>query len=839
MKKNLITLGGLLLVLALNLYFRGFPVNFPQLKTQAKITVEQKIVQEIIREIDKKFPNFSDLAKNRLINTLLANYKKERKQEIKKRIREEYLKLKDNYQDTKGQTYLMELDCWNWARYVNNVLTVGHPGDKAAEGRQLDSLMLVPTGKYLGWNQFLFYFSAFLYKLFAAIKPVPLFTFLFYLPLFFTTIFIILLYLFSRRLGGDIAAVISCLFAGLYPIFLVHSSAGWFDMDILNLVFPLLAVWAYLAAGESVLFKKRLFLIFLSAFWVGLFSFNWLGWWFIFLIIILYEIYSLLNLISANLQYKEKNSALFKQHVISLFLFVFFGLFWVVIFLGPKPLLFFLQQIKQALWLSKPLIQSSIWPNVFSAVGEVEKKSFAQIIRMASGVPVFILSLVSLLALFVRSRRKEQGNGFGRNSVVILMLWFFSMFLASFRGVRFFIFLILPMAISVGWFLGEAYAYFRDKKKKWGICLVLAMAIILGDTFISRGYKQAVNIFPLMEDSWYKTLATLDKTTTPEAVINSWWDFGDWFKTAARRRVIFDGQSQNTPQAYWMARVLLSRNEDEAIRILRMLNNGGNKAFEIINAEFGDSFKSILFLEKILLLEPAQAKEALRKNLSAQAADEAAKLLFTRPSPAYFIVDYTMLDKMGWISYLGNWDFLKVYLMQNLNKAEKEEIIARLAGLGVEKEKAQELYQELTLISKAEMDSWVSQRFKFYEWLSKGEEKNGLVLFNNGLVYQPNTEDAYFYSLRIGNYRMPKSVFVVKQNNIEEKEYSGQALVASVLVFKEGPDWRAVLLDRQLGSSLFSRLYFLNGAGLKYFRPFLKEEKAGEGHIGVFEISWE
>ena len=836
MKKYLL----LALALAINIYFRAFPAYFPQLKIEARARVGQGMRQEAIKEIDQKFPGFSNWSKSSLIQALI-NQKKQQKQAIEAEVQKEYLKLKNRYQDEAGQTYLMELDGWHWGRYVENILRSGHPGDEVINGRQRDNLMIAPLGDDLYPNHFLFYLSAFLYKIFSLFSPVPLFTFLFYLPLFFTAVFIVVLYMFSYRHSGSLGALITCLFVGLTPVFLTRSCAGWFDTDPLNLLFPILVVWTYILAYDAPTFRRRILWICFSSFWLGLFCFTWQSWWFIFLIIIMYEIYSLLNVISVHWQYKEKNLFLFKQHIISLSLFIVLGLFWVILFAGFQPILSLYSKLSEALTLNRSLAVS-IWPNVFSTVGELEKMTMPQIIRTSGGLFIFLSSLFYVLILFLRTRKSQRYTDFTRECVVILIFWFFSMFFACFKGVRFIIFLVIPTGIFLGWLINDAYRYFINTKKRLKACLLLMIAIILSNTFIDRAYKTMYGTFPMMNDSWHKVLSSLRKTTPREAIINSWWDFGDWFKVAARRRVIFDGQSQNLPQAYWMANVLIADNEEKAVGILRMLNNAGNKAFESINEYLKDPLKSVLLLERIIPSKtPEAAKGTLLEFLPGPVAEQVIRLLFNKPDKAYFIVEYTMQSKISTISYLGNWDFSKVYLAQNFNKNDQSQVIGYLTKFGLDNQEIQRFSQEVGLIPKVNLDGWISYRAAFHGRLVKGEEKNNIVLFNNGLVYSPKEQTIYLYALeegRYGKYRIPRSLFIVRQDKIEEIGFANNDLDFSVLMFKNQEGYQAILLDRQLANSLFVRLYFLGGAGLKHFKPFI-EEKDGEDYIRVFEIAWD
>jgi len=77
------------------------------------------------------------------------------------------------------------------------------------------------------------------------------------------------------------------------------------------------------------------------------------------------------------------------------------------------------------------------------------------------------------------------------------------------------------------------------------------------------------------------------------------WDAGDWFKAVAKRRVLFDGQSQNSTRACWIGKVLLSSNEEEAVHILRMLNNDGVRPYLLINEQLKDSLQSALLLGRL------------------------------------------------------------------------------------------------------------------------------------------------------------------------------------------------------------------------------------------------
>ncbi|MFA5101130.1 MAG: hypothetical protein WC547_09635, partial [Candidatus Omnitrophota bacterium] len=337
--------------------------------------------------------------------------------------------------------------------------------------------------------------------------------------------------------------------------------------------------------------------------------------------------------------------------------------------------------------------------------------------------------------------------------------------------------------------------------------------------------------------SWYMLLTNIKQNTPADAVLNSWWDFGDWFKAVAGRRVIFDGQSQNTPQGYWMAKVFLSKSEEEAFAILRMLNNGGNLAFEEIDKQLNDQSLSLLLLEKVLGARPEAAREALSKSLPEHIVERVMRLLYGDPPAAYIIVDYSLIGKMYPISYLGNWDAVRLYVVKNMNAKTKEQVISRLVEMGVGQPDAESMYSDARLLAPSDYNKWISHHARFYTGSIPGTRKGDNVFFDNGLVYNIKDRSMLAYSGYEGKYRVPKSIFYLEGDRLEEYMYPDSNVEFSVLLLQDGDNFKAVQLDRELGQSLFNKLYFLKGKGLRYFKPFTDNGEA-QNYIGVFEIDW-
>jgi dolichyl-diphosphooligosaccharide--protein glycosyltransferase len=423
---------------------------------------------------------------------------------------------------------------------------------------------------------------------------------------------------------------------------------------------------------------------------------------------------------------------------------------------------------------------------------------------------------------------------FPRASTFLLALWLLTMLYATYRGVRFIMFLIVPLGVFLGWGLRDGLDYFfsRLPARARGVLVALVVAA-LSVMMFNRGRQIASSMYPLMHDRWYQVLMLVKDKTPPDTTVNSWWDFGDWFKVVAERKVIFDGQTQNRPQAYWMARALLSGNERESIGILRMLNNGGNKAFDLIDSHIKDPLQSALLLETILPLDAGSAKAKLREFLPADAADRVILMLFDEPPNAEFLVDYSLVSKITAISYLGNWNFAKVYIVQNFKRMEKDKILDHLTRLGKDPSQVQKYYQEAFLIPENEIEQWISRPVQYYSEPVRGQKREEIVLFDNGFIYNPQKQ-----IVTSNNGQLPRSVFYKNGSDLEEMVYPNPTLGFSALVWEtQDGSWRLVLLDPSLGRSLFTRLYFLGGFGLKHFQERIKAYE-GENFIGTYKINW-
>jgi hypothetical protein len=816
-----------------------FPAYFPQFKEKARVNVEDKIWGQSNERVEALYPNYNPYAKEEIVKELFKQ-QVSNKAIFKKEVDKEYKELIDQYQDKDGQTYLLELDPYHWMRYTANVLKNGHPGDRQEGKKIYDEYMLAPLGSSISYVRLLFYLSAFLYNVFVFfVKGTSLSTFTFYLPLFYAAIFLVVVYFFSKRIFSPAAAFFTTLFVGLNNVFLQRSCAGWFDYDTLSLLVPVLITWFLLEAlrnNNNV--KKVIVFSLLAAFFQGVYPVVWIGWWFIFLVAGGFFFCSILNnyLIYQN-DFKKANRET-KHYFISAIVFIVFSVIFILLFARLDLARTIFVAIRDNLNLGKS-VSASIWPNTYYTVGELTSVNLAKLDDYLYGKIIFLLSLLSMFWVYAKERRGSRKDFF-----YIMFFWFLFMLFASLKSIRFTMFLALPLGFFMGAFIIDVWRQVRSKfvsnfKVRISMISVVALLIIfILRTFIFTGVAAAKYIYPLMNDDWQKVLTHIKDNTPGDAIINSWWDYGDWYKTVGERRVIFDGQSQHRPLAYWMARVLLSSDEEKSLRLLKMVNNASDRTFPKLNRHITDPFECAAVLDKLFSLNRSEGKSLLLgRGVGDKAVDKILDDLHNKPATAYFLVEESLLGKMGNISFLGNWDFKKLYVYRNLSKP-KEEVLANLSRIfGISLEVAKQYYDEIVITPRDDsIYEALSDRVSFYSKVDEGRLEGDSLYFDNGLVFDKVAEKGAVYSRRDKKYKTVKNMFVSYEDREKEIENEEGDFNKSVLLFEIDDKYKSIVLDSPLEKSLFSRLYFLRGRGLKYFEPFIIDDEA---KIYVYKINWE
>jgi len=483
---------------------------------------------------------------------------------------------------------------------------------------------------------------------------------------------------------------------------------------------------------------------------------------------------------------------------------------------------------------------------------------------------------------------------------ILLTVWFVGMILASTKGIRFILLVIPTFAISLGVAIGYLYQYINrifekefdlDKTKAIisSVIIFLVISCFLFMPFTSNmpklglgigmiGISTGKSFTPSMTKGWWDSLTKIRLESKPDAIINSWWDFGHWFKYVADRRVTLDGASQNHPNAHWLGRSLQTDNEDESVAILRMLDCGSNNAFEEINRKFQDTEKSQNIISELIIMSKEKAGERLAAlGFTKEESAKVLSLTHCDPSEDFFITSEDMVGKAGVWAHFGLWDFDKSFIVNNVMKKSYEEGTKLMMDRWnyTEDEAAKIYYDVQALQTDREINDWISPWPNYFttDWSSCKELNNtatdnntnittvtkSLVCVINRVVSQDSSSRTVIEGaiLDLSNYKnsylvvgaydttglrrgsgkaIPSSFKVLTNESIESVNMANVTFPFDVII--DVVESRALVADPLLAESTFTKLFYLDGRYTTHFEKFSDITDVTGQRIIIWKVNW-
>ena len=743
--------------------------------------------------------------------------------------------LKSNFQDQNGLPYFSEMDSYYNYRMTQDYLDHHHLGDRLLNGIPWDLHSYYPSGRPAEYPPMIVYITSFVYKLINSVTNTPLNEVAIWLAPFIASLAVVPAYLFVRKITNDYGGITTGILAGTIPAYFTHTFAGFFDTDMFNMLFPIMIVGFFIAGVTSHNVKTRSIYVSLSAVFLLVYSMAWEGWWYIFYLIIGTSIVYLLisnymfemetiksfNYYFDKIKYFTCQSAFF-----SLILFVILSTVLLSIYFGPQGLIDTLARSAGNSQLHTS-VQITSYPNVYISVDELKIPTITSILGKLDIIPlIFGILSIPWIMWKLKPRKKDENNSkkgrsgknvqkkikvdkeqTGQNSTVnsylienkknyllyaiLFTIWLFSMGFALTQGSRFIEQFSIPIVLGAGVFVGLMAPYFAKNIQNKRYCTIAVIALIALVVYapLSSSYMFSSSIYPNVDDSMYNSLTWIKDNTPPSTVITSWWDFGHFFTAVADRPVTFDGGSQNTPRAYWVGKALLTNNENLSAGIFQMLTSSGDQGYLSVENYTGNTGKSVEILDKILPVGKHAAHDILIKdyNLTQDQAQNVLKYTHPpKPAPHVLLLNNQyLLLKSYWWSYFGSWNF------QNNT------------GHGYS-------YSAQQAVSK---------------------EVNGTTVISakNGIVAQINGKKAVAGFQYMQNNQIhvlePHKLIIVQDGCISVDQMVSNSSSFSIILLKEKDIYLAVVMNKELEDSMFTRLYLTNGAGLSKFKLLHKEGK--------------
>jgi len=274
-----------------------------------------------------------------------------------------------------------------------------------------------------------------------------------------------------------------------------------------------------------------------------------------------------------------------------------------------------------------------------------------------------------------------------------------------------------------------------------------------------------------ISEDWANAMEWLKNNTPPCTVVATYWDPGYWIAALSERKIIFDGGSQNSRKYTKL---------DELYGL------------DCVEDRYG-------YIE-----EKNGVKYCVTSRIQDMAgvlftSNEtwAAKVLATyigNCTQLYELASNDLIGKSHWWTYFSNWD--------------------------PEKGKGQA-----------------------YDYVTVSLQDRKSLLFDNGsaliygpfilkVIYKNNTQQVTPYVFQQGNYYKIKNLVLTINNTPTKFTYPNASIQGTLWI---DPSLRiAIYMPQETENSLFTRMFFYNGANLKYFEPTYLGP-----HVKLFRFKYE
>jgi len=713
--------------------------------------------------------------------------------------------------------YLLESDPYFYLQLTTNIISTGKISPKIKDGKYWHPLMMAPYGHWrlIELHPYIGYIT---YKLYSLFSPgVSIIFSLATVPVIFFCLSMLLFFMICRVLNiPNFIAFISSFFFSLSPIFLQRSAFGWFDTDPYNVFLLLLAVFLLLKLimpGEK---HSVVYLVLLSLA-SAVYSLMWQGW----LIVPLLMSIVFVCLTIRGLSARQPGPFL-------RYLFIY----WIItptvtaIFLTPSGFMYSTKDILD-IFSGFLFLKSAPWPDIFLTVGELNVPSMIKIFHLLGGILLLPLSVLGTALLFLKALKDK--HAFPELSLAVL---FTTCFLFSKTAQRFVLFLLPVASLCFACALNELWHFLKSlktlpEKHMSYLTKVLSAALLVSLAMpITYAHVSSYTQLPLFNTVWQEALESIKNNTPAASIINTWWPPGHFIKSIAERRVVFDGATINTPQAYWMSLFLLDNNEKRSLRILRMLNLSGNRATEILLENGLDISNTVNTIRAMSEMDKGSAKKFLKSILiEDKTVDEILPLMYGPPPPAYCFLYNDLVEGTLGLCYVKNWDFSK--------------------ALDLEKKRYTE-FKKGNFLWRGSQNNvssvWsISGGMPYLSGeMTPLRKENDVIIYPNGVMLNTKLMEAFINNLENKVSGIPESIIYLNDTGeFTEKLLKNSNLRLSLILIPYPAGYNCIVGPRTVLTSMLFRLYYLKGSGLKCFEKFGEvENPILKTKIIIYKINW-
>ncbi len=350
---------------------------------------------------------------------------------------------------------------------------------------------------------------------------------------------------------------------------------------------------------------------------------------------------------------------------------------------------------------------------------------------------------------------------------------------------------IILGAISIYGVKNKSASSTRVPVKKY--IAIIAIVIALISPTVCGAYQTTNQVVPGTSDAMWDSMTWIKDNTPNNTVITSWWDFGYLFEISADRQVTFDGGSQAGERAFWLGKAMSTDDLQLSAGIFRMLDTTGDKAVAALNNVTHNYEKTTSILCQILPMTKDNATNTLINNYHLNNAQADNVTQYTHPDnprPVIFVASSDMLQKAGWWSYFGNWNF------SNQSSVNYQYIVP---DSQVEIAPGQTVH--FTMLDE--------EQVKYNVVISRGTGNNTTTAYTEALYNgEPlKVNDSDYNPLNISKMIVFENGYLTKNESVGDIKDANYTLY----LMGEGNSYTPILMSNELENSMFTRLYLEGG----------------------------
>jgi dolichyl-diphosphooligosaccharide--protein glycosyltransferase/undecaprenyl-diphosphooligosaccharide--protein glycosyltransferase len=610
---------------------------------------------------------------------------------------------------------------------------------------------------------------------FASILPFSFESIIFFMPAILSSLIVIPLILIARELKLLHVGFIAALFGSIVWSYYNRTMIGYYDTDMLNIVFPTFLLWSLVLALHSRAPKYLLFtaleIIAYRWWYPQSYSLEFAFFGLILLYTIVFErknIY-LYKLVALMLLAMMNIPSLIKFFIVIIVYFIYkkeqFNKY-IYYFLGVTFLLFFFTGGFSPIWaqlkgyvFDKSVEAQSTGLNlhfftVMQTVREAGKIPFEIFANRISGnVITFLLSIIGYIWLSVR------------NPVMLLGLPMIGLgFLAYVGGLRFTIYAIPPLALGIAFLIYSIAQYMNHKSIKYTFYFVAVLGILYPNITHILGYK-VPTVFSKQE---VRVLDKLKHIASREDYVISWWDYGYPIRYYSDVKTLIDGGkhsgSVNFPVSY-----MLTHSQEVGAKLARYDVEYTEKRFE---ANVTSQKLASSNIEQMTLDAGYKNTNDFLEALNVE--NKVPK----KTRDIYFYLPYRMLSVLPAIIQFSNLDLMSGKIIEN----------------------------------------------PFFYQTARFEDDKQTLNLDNGIIL-----DKQNGILHLGEQQVPVKTFYFTQNDTsgklirQKQELHPNAPLSIIFMQSYGT---FLVVDEQMLHSLFIQLFVFENYDKRYFEPMILNPNA-------------